>query len=71
MTDREQAEAMWSLAATDINRFLFYFGWTYDPRLKTPYLPFYPFKRQREYLNWLVEREEKGERGIAEKCRDG
>lgn len=61
---------MWSLAATDINRFLFYFGWTYDPRLKTPYLPFYPFKRQREYLNWLVEREEKGERGIAEKCRD-
>ncbi len=47
------------------------FCWTYDPRIiKTPYLPFELFKRQVDYLEWLQERYEQRESGLADKCRD-
>jgi hypothetical protein len=65
-----EASRLWTTAKSDVVAFAYYFAWTYDPRLQTPFLPFIPFARQAEYLDWVVEREQKGERGIAEKCRD-
>jgi phage terminase large subunit len=47
------------------------YGWTYDPRLKTgAFVPFKLFDRQAEFLNWIAEREEAEEDGLAEKSRD-
>ena len=50
-------------------------GMTYDPRLlkagKNPVLPFTMWPRQREFVMWLHDRWQAGERGLAEKSRDG
>lgn len=46
------------------------FCWTYDPRLEHPYIPFELFEHQQEYIDWLTQRYENKERGIAEKSRD-
>lgn len=50
------------------------FGMTYDPRNVERGLPaeipFIPFDRQVEFLKWLTERWEAGERGLVEKSRD-
>jgi phage terminase large subunit len=49
-------------------------GCTYDPRNVERGLPaeipFIPFERQVEFLKWLTERWESGERGLVEKSRD-
>jgi phage terminase large subunit len=56
--------------ATDPVHWLDSYGWTYDPRLKEPFLRFRPFPRQGEFLRWLTEREANQEDGLAEKSRD-
>ena len=43
---------------------------TYDPRAKPAYLPFILFPKQEEFINWLHERFENKEDGLAEKSRD-
>ena len=49
-------------------------GMTYDPRLPAQglpaYLPFCLFPRQREYLQWILDRYEAREPGLCEKSRD-
>lgn len=46
-------------------------GMTFDPRKDgQKYTPFILFPRQEEYINWIKERYESGERGLAEKSRD-
>lgn len=49
-------------------------GMTYDPRLLEQGLaanvPFTLWPKQREYIDWLYERWQNGERGIVEKSRD-
>lgn len=49
-------------------------GMTYDPRNVErglpAYIPFIPFPRQVEFLEWLYERWQKGERCLVEKSRD-
>ncbi|NIP95841.1 MAG: hypothetical protein GWO24_21375 [Akkermansiaceae bacterium] len=44
--------------------------WTFDPRESPAFLPFAPFPRQQEYLDWITERFDNAEQGIAEKTRD-
>lgn len=44
---------------------------TYDPRnLEAPYLPFLLFPKQRDLIDWIVDRVENKEDGIVEKTRD-
>lgn len=49
-------------------------GMTYDPRLPAKglpaYLPFSLFPRQREYLQWILDRSSALENGLCEKSRD-
>ena len=49
-------------------------GVTFDPRRlarrQSPIIPMILWPRQREYLDWLTERWEAGERGLVEKARD-
>lgn len=50
-------------------------GVTFDPRnvgddKRPPYLPFVLFKRQREWVEWFLERMQRNEDGINEKSRD-
>lgn len=44
--------------------------WTFDPRLPDAILPFTPFPRQLEYLDWRADRKENNQRGQVEKSRD-
>jgi len=58
----------------DVFYFIKNWAWTYDPRntqrgLPTT-VPFEPFPRQLEYIQWLTERENNQESGIVEKSRD-
>lgn len=44
---------------------------TYDPRsIEKPYMPFILFRRQRDYIYWLLERLQSQDSGLAEKSRD-
>jgi len=43
---------------------------TYDPRQSQPLLPFILFKRQEEYIHWLIDRWQGKESGLVEKSRD-
>lgn len=43
---------------------------TYDPRRAQPTVPFILFRRQEEYLEWLLERWANKESGLVEKSRD-
>ena len=49
-------------------------GMTFDPRLveagEPANIPFIPWPRQIEYMRWLYERWQSGERGLVEKSRD-
>lgn len=49
-------------------------GMTFDPRLlevgAVPHLPFVPWHRQIEYLEWLTHMWQNGQRGMVEKSRD-
>ncbi|MBX3490892.1 hypothetical protein [Parvibaculum sp.] len=66
--------------ADDIHYFFDKWLWTYDPRLlqqknedgtrKSPYVRFELWPRQREFIDWLDERFEASEEGLAEKSRD-
>lgn len=66
----EAAEAITSRPEPKCAEWLDRFGWTYDPRLTTPEIPFRLFPRQVEYLEWLEEREKNQEDGLVEKSRD-
>lgn len=50
------------------------YAWTYDPRLiadnKVPFIPFKPWKRQREFLTWLHGRVTSNKPWLLEKSRD-
>jgi len=43
---------------------------TYDPRCKPAVMPFILFKRQEEYVHWLIDRWNNKESGLVEKSRD-
>lgn len=49
-------------------------GMTFDPRLieqgRQPIVPFVLWDRQREFLEWMYQRWQSGERGLVEKTRD-
>ena len=45
-------------------------AWTFDPRQKEAFLPFEPFPKQVEFIEWLTERERTSTDGLAEKTRD-
>jgi hypothetical protein len=48
---------------------------TYDPRKtsdgEAPYMPFTMFDKQREFVEWIIERYHNKEEGLLEKSRDG
>jgi hypothetical protein len=44
--------------------------WTYDPRRTPSNIPFNLFRRQEEYLEWLIDRIRGKEDGVVEKSRD-
>lgn len=48
------------------------FVWTFDPRRMpaSPVIPFHLFPRQRQYLEWRIERRLNRDNGICEKSRD-
>lgn len=60
--------------AADVVAFVGEWCWTYDPRLSDQglpaYVPFDPFPKQIELLNWISARVERGENGLVEKARD-
>lgn len=56
--------------ARDVVHWVNSWGWTYDPREPSSFLPFDLWARQAEYLRWLAEREERQEGGLVEKSRD-
>lgn len=58
--------------ASDIVYWLTTYGKTYDPRLlpADPNIPFVPYPKQAEFLQWLQAREAAQEDGLAEKSRD-
>lgn len=43
---------------------------TYDPRKKSPYMPFVLFPKQEEFIVWLYDKFKKKEDGLTEKSRD-
>lgn len=63
-----------AMCAADVATFVDDWVWTYDPRLVTLKLPAtIPFAlrpRQREYFEWLRQREESQTSGLVEKSRD-
>jgi phage terminase large subunit len=65
---RERAES--EICRRDIAHWLRTWGWTYDPREPTTALPFDPFPKQCEFLDWLAARELAQESGLVEKSRD-
>ncbi len=66
--------AHWKIYSTDVVRFVEDWGETVDPRNisldRSPAVPFVLFPRQREFLEWLTERDRKTEVGVVEKSRD-
>lgn len=44
--------------------------WTYDPRVTPAWRPFILWQKQKEYIEWLMERNESKTDGIVEKSRD-
>src|SRR4051794_7234422 len=61
--------AEWAVCAGDVVHWLTTWGWTEDSRevgLGRPsVLPFVPYPRQVEFLDWLREREARQEDGVA------
>lgn len=43
---------------------------TYDPRTKNPTIPFILFPKQKDFINWIVDRHLAQEDGLVEKSRD-
>lgn len=56
--------------ARDPVLFIDHWGVTYDPRVKPALMPFALFDRQRQCVQWLHERMQQRQNGVAEKCRD-
>lgn len=53
----------------DIIFFIKVFCWTYDPR-KGGNLPFLLYPFQEDFIHWIVDHIDKGEKGVVEKSRD-
>lgn len=54
----------------DIVYFVENYGWTFDPRLPDPNIPFKLFDKQKECLKWIESIVEGGNDGVFEKSRD-
>lgn len=56
-------------------QFVAHWGMTFEPRNVElgglPNVPFVPWERQIEYMQWICELWQRGERGLVEKSRDG
>lgn len=59
-----------SVCADSLTHWLTWWGWTYDPREDPSIIPFCPYPRQVEFLEWLRLRESASESGLVEKARD-
>lgn len=67
-------QALWDYYSINADDFINDFGFTFDPRnaeigLPTQ-IPFILFPKQREFINWVLDRWEMREDGLAEKSRD-
>lgn len=56
--------------AADVKLWVRDWVWTYDPRQPEAVMPFVPFPRQDEYLDWRAERKAARSRGVTQKSRD-
>lgn len=67
-------EALWEYYSINADDFINDFGMTFDPRLAEISLPttvpFILFPKQRDFINWVLDRWEGREDGLAEKSRD-
>lgn len=70
LNSREKRNLEKAYCGVDLIHWVNHWAWTYDPRERTPLIPFDLFPKQEEFLHWLQEREENEEEGLAEKCRD-
>lgn len=68
--DPEARDMALSLCRKDLLFWVENFVMTYDPRRQIKTIPFVPFERQLEYLQWRQERFEASEIGVVEKARD-
>lgn len=56
--------------ANDIEYWFDNYAWTYDPRIKQPFVPLQMWEQQRLFIRWFKAREDGAEDGIVEKSRD-
>jgi len=68
--DRKKQAAEYALCLRDVVHWATHWAWTYDPREPISLIPFEPWAKQADFLNWLGEREKLQEDGLAEKSRD-
>lgn len=68
--DEAVQQAIMERCANDPHYFIESWVWTYDPRRKPSTIPFALFERQKEFIDWLLDRIELSEDGVVEKSRD-
>lgn len=69
---RGEHQDEWDRCAADVAYWFDTYVWTYNPKLppNDRWLPFKLWPKQREYLQWLQERQRQQEDGVVEKSRD-